>query len=140
MLLDKRPRVMHDRKPAPRENHIKRALTAHSLTTILSIMARSGLVVLLIILWLALNGLEPLSNVGFDTYRQTHRSATAYLAMLEGANERADDTKGGTFTVQSWPCGGSRPNICISSHSSRKETILLKEALKIYKLHDVFLI
>ena len=34
-----------------------------------------------------------LSNVGFDTYRQTHRSAKAYLAMLEGANEIVDHTK-----------------------------------------------
>jgi hypothetical protein len=101
-------------------------------------MTRDVLVISLLVLWLSLNGLEHLSNVWVDSYSRV--TEDGYFATPREADEIADDTKLVASKVQPWTPWSCHQSVCIPSQSSRRQTTFLKQALKIYKLHDVFLI
>jgi len=103
-------------------------------------MFRGVLAASLVFVWLALSGLEHLSDIDFSSYRQTRKTAKADLVVPGEANEIADGVKLIASKIQSHPPSTFHPSTCASLQCLRKENIFSKERSKIYKLHGIFLI
>lgn len=101
------------------------------------VMSRGVLAASLVLVWLALSGLEHLSDIKVSDYCHAQRTAKADLAT-PGETNADDDLRLLPSQIESSrPC---YPTVFLSLPWFRKEIVYSKEDSKIYKLHGVLLI